>query len=522
MAAICLLLVTDQSSDLPKKLAVREQVGDAIDDFYRHQTESTTLADALWVLALSFTGRQGDSAVNEFIKAYVHGGTVVNPLRAKRRLDEDIHSEHFLENNRSSHRSATMPRDYIFAIMPPFPWYTYPEKDALSMSFGEIYLDLYQQAAQSGHAFACRITHSMLDPACKDPTNGWLPSQHLPSPTTLGDFLKLVGQRVPEASNAFSRHVHITSGVHIEEVGSEISPDVLISRLETCPKHFRVQWMESHNGGELSKFGNYPNHRWTLKYADAMSCGWLPTDPKYAIRVSGDGDHLRTSISRGLEFEQSDSVVDIANLAEIEQDARMDEASEYVSLFVQARKILDRMWCAHVAHRTSGERSEWINFKQRMQGLWSSPLLHAMLLLAGMVNCRIPLSAAAWVNKLFVPMYIHHSEALLSVGLLAKHARRQKHQRRYSRFVLCVGQHLSSPDKEAFGMDLFLVDPKSKVPVGLAPDMIPAGCEDWEFARITRSLYNGFCRDLGYHEVAIAARPLSTLNSRDDRGVSSQ
>jgi len=71
-------------------------------------------------------------------------------------------------------------------------------------------------------------------------------------------------------------------------------------------------------------------------------------------------------------------------------------------------------------------------------------------------------------------------------------------------------------------MDLFLVDPKSKVPVGLAPDMIPAGCEDWEFARITRSLYNGFCRDLGYHEVAIAARPLSTLNSRDDRGVSSQ
>jgi hypothetical protein len=43
-----------------------------------------------------------------------------------------------------------------------------------------------------------------------------------------------------------------------------------------------------------------------------------------------------------------------------------------------------------------------------------------MLLLAAMVNCRVPLSAAAWVNKLFVPVYIRHGEFLISFGLLSK------------------------------------------------------------------------------------------------------
>ncbi|KAG9186294.1 hypothetical protein G6011_02850 [Alternaria panax] len=224
----------------PKKLAVRAQAKDDV-MFYRYQTERTILADALWVLAYSFSGSQGVSVMNKFFKAYVHGGTVINPNRAQRSQDEDIHTGSFLRVNLASHRSATMPRDYIFATMPAFPWYTYPKKDALSMSFGEIYLDLYQQAALSGHAFTCRFTRSMVDAACTDPTDGWLPSQHLPSPSTLGDFLKLVGQRVPNISNSSAKHVHLTSIVQIKEFECRSSPDFVIALLEACVKNFSGQ-----------------------------------------------------------------------------------------------------------------------------------------------------------------------------------------------------------------------------------------------------------------------------------------
>jgi len=49
-------------------------------------------------------------------------------------------------------------------------------------------------------------------------------------------------------------------------------------------------------------------------------------------------------------------------------------------------------------------------------------LLHTMLLFGAMVICRIPLSAAAWVNRLFVPVYVKYGspEVPVTIGLLAK------------------------------------------------------------------------------------------------------
>ncbi|RYO07695.1 hypothetical protein AA0121_g11657 [Alternaria tenuissima] len=495
--------------------AVRAQPTD-IFNIYQPEVERTILADALWVLAYSFSGSQGVPAMNEFFKAYVHGGTVVNPRSTQRTQDEDIHTGSFLKINRASHRSATMPRDYIFATMPSFPWYTYPSKEALTMSFGDIYLDLYQQAARSGHAFTCRFTRSMIDATCTDPVSGWLPSQHLPSPTTLGDFLKLVGQRVPENSKVSSQHVHVTSVVHIEEFECEDSPDFVIALLEACLRNFQGQWQESHQGGELSKYGPYPSVNWALDSLDALRCGWLHTDPEHAIRVYENNDQSWIRIGPGLEYEEDDLLLGLRSLDETEQGARTDETNNVASLFVQARKILDNMWCAHDPHYISAsQKADWATFKQQMQGSWSKPLLRTVLLLAAMVNCRVPLSAAAWVNKLFVPVYIHHGKFLLSVGLLAKHARQPKHQRQQPDSLLCVGQHLPSSDQTsdqtAFGKDLYLVDAKSKVPVSLVPDLMPDDPTDEKFAKVSCVMYNGFCKYMGNNQVAFAAYPLSRV-----------
>ena len=469
-----------------------------------------TLSDELLVLAYSLSGSKGKFAVDESIKAYVHGGTIVNPRNAKRSQHEDIHSNGFVSAHRSSHRSATMPRDYIFATMTSFPWYTYPKNEALSMSFGEIYSDLYQQAERSGHAFTCRLTRSMLDPACTDRTDDWRPSQHLPNPTTLGDFLKLMGNRVPEASNATSPHVHITSDVQTKELDSGCSPDVLIYLLEACFEKFRGQWRESLHGGELSKFGDLPDPRWSLDHADATRCSWVPMDSEHMARVHDDDHRTRTETGPGPGFEEDECAVNVGSLDETDQETRLNEVGEYVPLFVQARKILSSMYETSEVRNVNGARHElWNKFKQHMQGLWSTPLLHTMLLLAGMVNCRIPLSADAWVNKLFVPVHIRTKEDILSVGLLAKHARQPKHQRQDPLSLLCVGQHLPSAGGMAFGQDLFLVDPETTVPVGLVPDMDPELHTNEEFTKIALSLYNGCCTDLGDNKLGFTPRLLS-------------
>ena len=223
-----------------------------------------------------------------------------------------------------------------------------------------------------------------------------------------------------------------------------------------------------------------------------------------------DGDHTRTRTDPRLEFEEGDCLVDISSLNETELEASMDEAGEYVPLFAQARRILVRMWFAYEGQsRPGAQQEEWADFKRSMQDLWSTPLLHTVLLLAGMVNCRIPLSAAAWVNKLFIPVYIRHNEDLLSVGLFAKHARQPKQQRKHPFRLLCVGQHLPSPHEKAFGNDLFLVDSETKVPVGLAPDMFHERYSDEASVRVVISLYNGYFTDLGDDKVDIGPHLLS-------------
>jgi hypothetical protein len=130
-----------------------------------------------------------------------------------------------------------------------------------------------------------------------------------------------------------------------------------------------------------------------------------------------------------------------------------------------------------------------------------------------MINCRVPLSAAAWVNKLFVPVYIHHGELLLSYGLLAKHARRPRDQRQTDLSLLCFGQHLWSPgENRSFGKDLFLVDAMSKVPVGLVPDLMPdEHVSAQHYAWVTRRIHNGFCEDTGDNNMNIIEYPLSSL-----------
>lgn len=376
---------------------------------------------------------------------------------------EDLHTGRFLQNNFASQRSATMSRDYIFATMPQFPWYKYP-MGAADMSFGDIYADLYQQAADNGHAFTCRFTRSMLNPGMVDRVEGWLPSKQQPEPSCLGDFLKLIGHRVPQISNGASQHVHLTAIVEAVEfsdcLGTDPELEVVFAMIEASMEAFWADWHVSHHGGELSKFGHLPSSLWTLDSQDGMKCGWHYNGSQWEM-LEAENEVFMNEGSSSEHEETDDSVAN-------------------VTLFEQTMKILDRMWCLKDQARFLKTRdSKWHFVMDERRRGWCTPLLRTMLLIETMVNSHIPLSAVAWINRNFLPICVTHRGRSVTLGLLAKHARHPKATRALPYRFWSVAQHL--PGEVGFGAtltkylgkDLFLVDPTVRVPVGILPEFIP-------------------------------------------------
>jgi hypothetical protein len=128
------------------------------------------------------------------MRAYISNGTISRSKLSPRTQEEDIFSRYFLAMNLASNRSTSGSHDYIFATMPQFPWYYYPEA-AEHMHFNTISVGFHKQASRAGHAIACRIAQSMTDSKdCHDAEEVWHPSWRPPEPTCLGDSLKLLSQ----------------------------------------------------------------------------------------------------------------------------------------------------------------------------------------------------------------------------------------------------------------------------------------------------------------------------------------
>ncbi len=175
------------------------------------------------------------------------------------------------------------------------------------------------------------------------------------------------------------------------------------------------------------------------------------------------------------------------------------------------------MWCANDKKQINpGQKQDWQVLEREMRARWSTPLLRTMLLFAAMIACRIPLSAAGWVNRLFVPVYVRYGErqslAVVS-GLLAKTARQEKSARSEPRQMFSVGQHPTTPSgtPDQFCKDHFLVDPRRRVPVGILPDFLADERTDEEYVRATSALYADLCEVTSENQVGIRAVPLSEV-----------
>ena len=506
-SGITIAIFTNYPSDKPKILR-SEQFSETIGGWHQAHSELYTLGQSLWNLACLFKCSEGNQGITEFIKAYVHGGMVVNSENLMRTPEEDIHSGLFLEINCSSNRSATLPRDYLFATHSQFPWYHFPEQ-AIKMTFGELYFDLYEQAATAGHAFTTRFLRSMIEGTSSSPTEDWLPSKYQPSPACLGDFLKLMGRRIPERSSLTSEHVRLTSMVLVQEHGSSDPANGILAMIKKSMRKFARQWTESASGGELIKCGTFPDSTWTLDPADAIRRGWQAETLDHETWIFKTPNGLILARGSRVCYTEIDLPQDLHNLEKFDVEDQHTSSSSYVPLLKHSQNILAYMWMwgAEVVS-PHPMTSRWNEFLGEMQGNWPMPLLRTMLLMVAMITCGIPLSAAAWVNQLFVPAFVQYGNSEKGfhvLGLLSKHARQDKLTRCSPQLMLSVGQH----SDDYLGCDLFLVDIESEAPVGLLPDFLPVDFRTEEDALpVPREVYWGLVMN---DPLKVAGIPLSQV-----------
>lgn len=333
------------------------------------------------------------------------------------------------------------------------------------MTFSAIFMDLYKQASKAGHSFEPKILQAMTDADAHE-GNAWLPSDDQPEPACLGDFLKLMGGPSPITPESPSTgplpSTHVTRPVLVRQYVNEPASTVL-EIIEAAMDFSEQAWEESHKGGDLSRFGSFPDDKWQLDDGDARCCGWQARG-----RRGSHDDTPTATAGRATEYDEMEDTPATApsntTLPSIDPRGR-----RYIPLFQHARKVLAHMWCgtARPSRRDAAQESDWALFKRSMRGSWPRPLLQTMLLLSAMIGCGIGLSADAWTNRRFVPVYVGFGDDV-ALGLLARHAR--PGDASAPQDMLSVGRQLPG---EYFCTDLLLVHPESSRPVGLLPDFLP-------------------------------------------------
>lgn len=448
----------------------------------------STALDSLYVLAHSFRDENTDirslESMYDFMRAYLTNGEISRAKPRPMTDMDDIYAASFQTMNRGSNRQATKPRDYVLATMPQFPWYNVPANVKL-MSFSSIFNDFHYQSWRTGHGFACRFTRSMTEKGCTIRKDAWQPNQHQPEPSCLGDFLKLMGERLnddPSEESCF-----FTTVVKATTISNTPNLDNTLSAVETAIHFSELVWAESHQSGELSKYGSSPD-------------------------TDRDMEHLRDVI-------ETYSRPDVQNLSEEERQAYVSKLKRDLEalrakrfdedwILPQARRILAHFWGAVSEIRVNiPMKSDWIVIKEGIKDSWTPRLQHVFLLLAAMVSCHVPLSAVVWADEHFVPVHLEFAENLKILGLLSKHACSFKTA--IGESFLCVGRHW---DGEASGMDLVLVHPRIKVPVGLIPDFLHRKRTEAEYMERMKILFWGLDPIVGPRTSMIRRVPLDAIS----------
>ncbi|KAK4628523.1 uncharacterized protein CLAFUR5_04599 [Fulvia fulva] len=377
----------------------------------------------------------------DFIRAYIEGGMVSSTKVLTRNFSEDIFSDSFTSFFWASERIATKARDYVFATMPQFPWYRYPPT-AESMTFSHIFSDLAQKASRAGHPFTSRFLEGMTGCSVDGNVlrNLWKPSNTQPESECLGDFVKLLGYRVDDCLEDQTTPVHFAAFAIVNVWPSRwgASGRSCLDVIRSAISFSSDLWTMSHRVGELSKYGSNVN------LGDLQPFAW------------NDVVQWRCIIRR----------------------QPVSEAAIFLAV-PSLTKVLDLLLGAVDEHQINKPmQGDWALFEQQMLDAWHPQMQQALLLMTAMISCRVPLSAFKWMYKRFWPVTLALLDGTTCIGMVAwryvfrfatmtSQLQFGSHTRRGAA-VMIAAQHHS--DARLKGKDLALVDPYTKIPIGLLPD----------------------------------------------------
>lgn len=482
-------------NEMSAKLAERNR--SVYDNIYRDETRR--IIDALNCLIMGFSlgaGEHTDRLMLAFIQAYVCCGIVTRTKSLATGAFADPLSPRFQDIFAYSERKSSKPRDYIFVSMAQQSWYCSPA-GAKHMTFNEIFLDLDRQAKRA-KGFACRITESMTGDCAFD--GAWNPSSDLPEPICLGDFVLLLGNPVdqpPRADLPGPTHlVALAVMSNPEEALSDPSdgPDCLsetsdafhgssaspaendepstrayrnsapfLDIIEAAMRFSHHTWKTSGRAGELSKHGSWPKSP-----LNERIYVWQDLLREKKSNTQGP-NHPQKRINKELQKESS-------------------WTSDEHFVIEEALKSLSLMF-GSISDQKPDAGPDWRHYVRSMKEQWPVQLLQMMLLIAAMVGCRLPLSAASWAKERFTPVLIwldEHGKRVL--GLLSKrrhHALVSQDSLEQSP-VFLASRGRSDSNR---GKDIVVLDPETKLPVGLVPDFSHRAMDSEEWKQRMTLLY---------------------------------
>lgn len=155
-------------------------------------TDLVSLAVAWAFLGNNPTG--SNVPIKEFQQAFLNGGAVArDPMNRQRMVPAGAELYMHFDSTRETGKD----RDFILAIMPQYKFYIVP-KDAKKMSFEQLFVDCCHQLDRAGPSLPPdgRLKPLLVSDSFGN-REGFEATDNIPLPTTLGDFIKLLGGSVP-------------------------------------------------------------------------------------------------------------------------------------------------------------------------------------------------------------------------------------------------------------------------------------------------------------------------------------
>lgn len=151
-------------------------------------------------------------------------------------------------------RCTTKPRDFFFAIMPQYSWYAVPNQGK-SMTFGQLFIDCIQQATRARIVLPPLIALGSQTSAAEVLTA--LPaSENIPTPTCLGDFVKLLFG--PILAESTSLGAMPFDSVAVEKIIGVKKMEEVLRLITSSVLQSEYRWVNA-SMGEIFNYGNEPD-----------------------------------------------------------------------------------------------------------------------------------------------------------------------------------------------------------------------------------------------------------------------